>query len=339
MRFRFSIVILALTLSGCGLLQTSVEPPVVEPLPAPPAPAPQPEPEAPVAEPPPAPRPAPAPEPAPALFKIAVVLSSRAPAYTGVADALADLIDDVEVYDLTDRSLSPRDAFAAIHDSAAGAVVAIGLRAAVYARDYAAIPVVFSQVFNDTDHGLLGERVRGVSAIPPLSAQLAAWLEIAPDMQAVGAIIGSGHERLIAEAIAAATEHGLDFKYQTAASDRETLYLFTRMAPAIDGFWLFPDNRILSVAVLRELFEHATRRGVQIAVFNDALLELGASLSSTTLEEDIAATLVSILEAIQRNGVDDVQAFTPLHGIRIQVNTKLQNRLQSTAGASAGASP
>ncbi|MEQ8204853.1 MAG: hypothetical protein RIA65_01665, partial [Woeseia sp.] len=79
------------------------------------------------------------------MFKIAVVLSSRARAYTGVSDALASLIDDAEVYDLTDRSLSPRDAFAAIHSSDAGAIVAIGLRAAIYARDYAEIPVVFAQ--------------------------------------------------------------------------------------------------------------------------------------------------------------------------------------------------
>ncbi|MEQ8206340.1 MAG: hypothetical protein RIA65_09215, partial [Woeseia sp.] len=93
----------------------------------------------------------------------------------------------------------------------------------------------------------------------------------------------------------------------------------------------------LSAAVLREMFEHATRRGIQVAVFNDSLLELGASLSTTTREEDIAATLLSILQAIQRNGVANVQAFTPLQGIRVRINPQLQGRAKTASGLNAGA--
>ncbi|MCB1845624.1 MAG: hypothetical protein KDI09_21820, partial [Halioglobus sp.] len=273
------------------------------------------------------------------LFKVAVVLSSRASAYTDVSEALTGLLKDVEVYDLGDRSLSPRDAFAAIHSSNAAAVVAVGLRAAVYARDYAEVPAVFTQVFNDAENRLIGDTVRGVAAIPPLAAQLDAWLKVNPGLKGVGAIVGSGHERLLLEASDAAAGRGLAFQHRVASSDRETLYLFTRMMPNIDGFWLFPDNRVLSAGVLGEIFENASRHGVQIAIFNDSLLSLGASLSTTTDKRDIARTVVDVLRQIQSNGVETVPEYSPLHEVHVRLNDSAEEKLRLASDKSAGGEP
>lgn len=338
LRIRTSIVLLTLLVSGCSLLQPPPDPPPA-PLPVPesePPPAPEPV----VApEPAPATRPPPPPQPEPYVLKVAVVLSSRAPAFEKVALALAEVLDDVEIYDLSDRSLSVRDAFDTIHETGAGAVVAIGLRAAIHARDFARVPVVFSQVFNVADNDLLQANMRGVAVIPPLASQLEAWRKLSPELGSVGAIVGEGHEDLLDEAGRAAETQGVDFHHRIASSDRETLYLFTRMVPDIDGFWLFPDNRVLSSAVLRDMLDYAARHGVQVAVFNDALLELGAALSATADARDIAATVHAILAELKSGGLSQVPPLTPLSEMRIRLNGRLKRRLQLAESQPGGALP
>jgi len=269
--------------------------------------------------------------------KVAVVLSSRAPAFESVALALAGEVEDAEIYDLSDRSLSVRDAFEAIHASGASAVVAIGLRAATYARDFTELPVVFAQVFNAADAGLYRDRMRGVSVLPPLERQLAAWRELNPELGSVGAIVGDGHQILLDEAQAAADSHGMQFVYRLARSDRETLYHFTRMVPAIDGFWLFPDNRVLSANVLREMLAYARRHDVQVAVFNESLLELGASLSATPPPDDVAAAVSEVLLELEAGRFDALPPLSPLSDVSIRLGERLEQlRLaegQPTGGA------
>lgn len=314
MRFRLLLLLLLLQAGGCALLTPPPEePPVGE---VPPAPAPQ---EAPPPLPAPPPEPEPEPPPVPTTYEppVAVVLSSRAPAYERVALALGELLENPEIYDLSDRSLAPRDAFARITEFSAGTIVAIGLRAAVYARDYTSVPVVYAQVFNATDNELGGERVRGVAVLPPLDKQLAAWRELSPELASVGAIVGPGHDALLDEARQAAAVNDLRFQFRIANSDREALYHFNRMVPGIDAFWLFPDNRILSPTVLTEMMDYAARHGVQVAVFSDNLLELGATLSTTADEDDIAHTIMLLLNRIHDGGIDDVPAISPLNRMRI----------------------
>jgi len=318
-RFRVLLLSLALPVAGCSLLQVpSADAPPAEVTPEPaveePAPAPPPQPRA---EPVPEPRPAPAPPPASFESPVAVVMSSRAPAYESVAVALADRLPASEVYDLSDRSLSPRDAFARIAASEAHAVVAIGLRAALFARDYAEVPVVFSQVFNVADNQLSGDHIRGVAVLPPLDGQLDAWLALSPALSSIGAIVGPGHEDLLAEAAAAAKSRGLEFHFHVANSDRETLYLFTRLVPDIDAFWLFPDNRVLSASVLQEMMSYAARHRVAVAVFNESLMELGPAISTTADETDIAYVIMRVLHRIEAGDIDDVPELSPLGEVRV----------------------
>ncbi|MEX2260128.1 MAG: ABC transporter substrate binding protein [Woeseia sp.] len=319
-RFRLLSLLLLLQVGGCALLSPPPEEPPPQEVPAPPpAPPPQQETPAPAPVPRPEPVPEPPPPPAPTTYAppVAVVLSSRAPAYERVALALGELLENREIYDLSDRSLSPRDAFARITEFSAGAIVAIGLRAAVYARDYTTVPVVYAQVFNATDNELGGERIRGVAVLPPLDKQLAAWREIAPGLASVGAIVGPGHDALLDEARQAASANELRFESRIANSDREALYHFNRMIPSIDAFWLFPDNRILSPSVLTEMMDYAARHGVQVAVFSDNLLELGATLSTTADEDDIARTIMLLLNRIHDGGIKDIPAISPLNQMRI----------------------
>jgi ABC-type uncharacterized transport system substrate-binding protein len=308
-----------LLLHGCALW--APEPEVVEPAPeivatpepaveaAPPAPEPEPKPRA-VAPPPPPPQ-------------VAIVLSSRQPAYEDVANELSAKLEDVAIYDLEDRSQPPVVAFSQINDSRADAVVAIGLRAARSSVALAQVPVIFSQVFNYSDYGLVTENSRGVSALPPLDAHLAAWKKLDPTLARVGMIIGAGHESLRAEAEIAAQDHGVELQIREAGSDQETLYHFKRMIHEIDGFWLFPDNRILSPRVLTEILQQANRRHVPVAVSNETMLQLGAAISVSTVAADIAATILQVLERIRAGEIGTIPPLTKLSEVRVVTNEVL----------------
>jgi ABC-type uncharacterized transport system substrate-binding protein len=322
MRFLVSLAVFATLASGCSLILPAPDTPdpvVIPQLPPAPTPVPTADP-APV-------EPAPQPDviepalPEPAATKVAIVLSSRVPAYENVAIELTGLLDDFEIYDLSDRSLTQKEAFDAIRNSGAQAVVAVGLRAATFCQAITELPVVFSQVFNVSENQFDGQNFKGVAAIPPLAMQLTAWQQLSPELKNIGAIIGEGHDDLIDEAILAADGAGLSLHHRIAKSDRETLYHFTRLAPDIDGFWLFPDNRILSASVLRTMLDYAAHHGVQVAVFNDSLLSLGAAISTTSVDADIAQTIVSIITSAVGGDIESIPDMTPLSEIGIHTNS------------------
>ncbi len=272
------------------------------------------------------PRAEPEPEPiAPAVFshRVAIVLSGRQPGYDGVARELEQVLEDYSLYDLSDRSQTVRSVFSSIADEKATAVIAIGLRAALSARALSGVPVVFCQVFNVKDNDLVTDTMRGVSSLPPIRLQLKAWKDLDPQLQDVGAIIGAGHEALIEETTVAAEELNLRMHFRIAGSDKETLYQFNRLVPDIDGFLLFPDNRILSRTVLGEMLGYASRHRVRIAAFNESLLEMGATLSATSLDADIASTIVRVLDRFENDKGHLLPEITPLTAIQIRTNKAL----------------
>lgn len=258
------------------------------------------------------------------LPSVAIVMTNNSPAYADVAVELAERLENYEVYDLGDESQPPISVLRQINDSDSGVVVAIGLRAAQSSVAMSEKPVVFSQVFNHQDHGLLTENTRGVAAIPPLDAQIAAWKKLDPTMVRIGVIIGEGHDELIEEARLAAEKHGVELRVQLTRSDQETLYFFRRMVRDIDGFWLFPDNRILSGRVLQEMLADANRQQVPVTVPTESMLELGATLSMSTVAADIARTIVKVIREVQSGRLTSLPPITQLTEIRVETNGAIQ---------------
>lgn len=330
---RSSLVLLLVILSGCALLIPDRPPPVVVSEPAPePAPEPEVEAEPEVVPPPvivrepeivPELPPLPPPEQQPIAPLVAVVLSDRMPAYLSVADSLGNFLEEYEVYDLSDQSQTAKDAFAAIAASEAQAVVAIGLAAATAAQRFSTVPVVFSQVFNFSDYELLGTNMKGVAVLPPIELQIKAWRNLDPSIRNVGAILGAGHEAIIEETNTALQALGIKFHYAIAESDKETLYLFNRMIRDLDGYILFPDNRILSRVVLDEMMSYAARHRVQVAVFNEMLLDRGAIFSASAVPSDIAETIAKVLEAFIAGNSDSMPNLSPLTELKVTTNPVL----------------
>lgn len=322
---QFTLALLFMLMSGCTMFQPDPVPePVVE------VAEPEPEPAVQPAEPEPRPQPKPAPAPpVPTTFapRVAVVITGRQPAYENVALELAEVLEDYSLYDLSDRSLSVRQVFERIEAEDATAVVAVGLRAAQVARNLSKVPVVFCQVFNIGENNLVSDQRKGIAAIPPIELQLKAWLELDPGLKNVGAILGSGHDDLIDEATVAANSLEINLHHRVVGSDRETLYVFNRLVPDIDGYLLFPDNRVLSRNVLTEMLNYAARHQVQVAVFNESLLPLGATFSGSAVESDIASSVVIVLDTFARGHSGDLADVTPLTEIEIRTNEAMVRRL------------
>ena len=312
-----ALLLVTLLFAGCGILQPAVEPVVEEPVEvaaAPPvedvAPAPSPE-----------PKPAP---PPPVLPAVAIVLTNQQPAFADVARELAAHFPEHEVFDLSDASRPPVSVMRQVNDDAPGAVIAIGLRAALSSVSLSEQPVIFSQVFNYRHHGLLQDNSRGVAVLPPLDAQVTAWKEIDPGIARIGMIIGEGHEDLVTEAEIAAQRHDIELVTQVTRSDQETLYFFRRMVRDIDAFWLLPDNRVLSARVLQQMIADARRQRVPVSVPSESMLSIGAAVSMSSQASDIATRIVGIVRAIQAGQFDEVPPITPLSEIRVRTNRAAQ---------------
>jgi ABC-type uncharacterized transport system substrate-binding protein len=255
---------------------------------------------------------------------VAIVLTNSQPAYADVAVELASRLDNYTVYDLGEDDAAPVSMLRRVNDSNSDVVVAIGLRAAQSSVAMSNKPVIFSQVFNHQDYDLLTESSRGVAAIPPLDAQLAAWKKIDSTIVRVGMIIGEGHDELIEEARRAAEKHDIELRVQVTQSDQETLYFFRRMIRDIDGFWLFPDNRVLSGRALQEMLEDANRQQVPVTVPSNAMLKLGATMSITTVAADIARTIVKMIREVKAGNLDALPPITQLSEIRVETNGAIQ---------------
>lgn len=210
--------------------------------------------------------------------------------------------------------------------SPATTVVAIGLPAARLAQALGGRRVVFCQVSSHEEAALVSPFMKGVSAMPPPREQFRAWTAIAPRLKRIGMIAGPQLQALRAEAQQAARDSGLELVSVEVRSDREALYAFNRLLPRIEGLWLIPDNRILSLAVLREVMTRAVKEGKQVLAFSHELLALGALLSIEGDPADIARQVLARASAPAADGALAGAAVVPLTRGEVRVNAVMLRR-------------
>jgi ABC-type uncharacterized transport system substrate-binding protein len=275
----------------------------------------------------PAPPPAPPPTPAPAPpAPVVLLVSSELPAYVDVAARLEALLgaERVKGYVLADSS-NRANLIADIDGSNPRVTVAIGLDAALFAAQELASPFVFCQVLNYADHADLQRAAAGVSALPSISQQFRYWRNVDPGLQRVGAIVGPGHEDLILEAEQAAAAQKLNFKHRTSQSDQETIYLFKRLAAQIDGFWLIPDNRILSLHAIREILTYASEKRVRVVVSSPGLLKYGALMSLSLSPTQIADAVYNVIESLPPRNAQNPEVHAPTR-FDVEINPSVAER-------------
>ncbi len=283
-----------------------------------------------------APPPAPAPVAIPRTVavpppEVAILVSSDIPAYREVADAIsARLGSRAHTWYLHPSSENGQKILADIARSPHAQVVAIGLDAAVSARTLTDKQVVFCQVFNYEDHQLTSPTSKGVGMLPSFEKSFAAWKAISPGLEQIAIITGPGLSEYVQKARVAARANGITLLHREVNSDMELLVEYKNVADKVQGYWLWPDNRVLSGTVLRDVLTFSMRNGKQVAVFNDELLELGGMISITSDYKDIANNVIKRLARAEGKTVIPGAVIDPLDVANLKINTLMVKRFGLT---------
>ena len=280
---------------------------------------------------------APAPKVAPAIEEIeivpqsvAIILSNDTTGYAEIAAALRGQLNGQphEIFNLNGDVSTAGAVAEQIHASKHNRVVAVGLLAAQAVRPLRDKQVVFCQVFNYREHGLVAAHSKGVSVVPPPSLLFQAWRDFDPELRVIGVVTGPDHDDLIAEIRHAADHAGIGVLHEQVDSDKEALYVFRRMVPNIQGFWILPDNRVLSPSVIKEMINYGRKHKKQVVGFSSTLLELGALMSFENRSADVAKTALSRFQRIAGSTSIPGPEVLALTDMRIRINFDAAAELQ-----------
>jgi ABC-type uncharacterized transport system substrate-binding protein len=262
-------------------------------------------------------------------MQVEIFASEDIPAYTEVAKAIAKQLGRRgTIHYLTGSALENSKVVAKYKNEDRTQIVSIGLNAAIAAKSLGNKQVIFCQVYNYHDYALLTPKHKGVSMLPSFTKTFSTWRALSPGIKHIGVISGPGFDDVIQTAQIAAKAHGFTLHHATVNSDKEYQYTYKSLNKKVQGYWLLPDNRVLSENILRDIMTFSVRNSKQVAVFNDELLKLGGLLSISSDYQDIAQ---QVLERL-----DQAQNKDTVPGPDIVYPEKLNLRINSTMALRAG---
>ncbi|MDH5484922.1 MAG: hypothetical protein OEY43_06750 [Gammaproteobacteria bacterium] len=259
---------------------------------------------------------------------ISVLVSSTAKVYGHIADKL-EASKNFRITKYVMSGYDNRDAqlLAAIQESPNKQVVVIGLRAARSAMRLLHKQVIFCQVFDHKNEQLSSGNMKGVSILPSADKLLKDWKIISPGIRKIVLITGTGLDNYINSAKQAAERNGIDLTHLEVNTDKEYLYTTKNLPLDVQGFWLLPDNRVLSLQVLKDVMAFNSKAGRQMVVFNRDLLSFGG-LMSTEPDLDEVSMLIKKRLANAR-GLDHVpgEDVVLLNEHQLSINKKVAGQL------------
>jgi putative ABC transport system substrate-binding protein len=248
---------------------------------------------------------------APAAAGPVVVLRSRAIATYDTAAAAFESSHPGPVVRLSldDRDLSRR--IAALEPEA---IVAIGLRAALFARDHVPrTPIVFCAVQEAARGELTGAWITGVTIEVPPAVEFAAWRRVAPGVRRVAMFRGARSGPMFARLERAAADHGLqlvdvplDDLAQLAPRARE-------VAPRVDALWMPADTALAAGEAFQFLLRLSLDQRKPLFVYSDALVRAGAMAA---IAPDYAAAGEQAADAVRRIQSGERPGDIPVAAVR-----------------------
>jgi putative tryptophan/tyrosine transport system substrate-binding protein len=228
----------------------------------------------------------------------------------------------VEVHNLGGSRRREDEVIRAIKASPVSRVVAVGLLAAQVARQRLdGKQVVFCQVLNIDESNLIAPWMKGVSGIPSLTRQFAAWKTLDPNLRKIGLITGGHAGYMVSEAEAAAKSLGLEIEHVSVSSDRAVMSALQELRERrIQGLWLAPDSSILNQRTILDLMAYSVRHHLPVLAFSPTLLKEGALLSGSADTGEIVAITLERLRKAAGNATIPGEALAPLAGARITVS-------------------
>jgi putative ABC transport system substrate-binding protein len=182
-------------------------------------------------------------------------------------------------------------------------IVAIGLKAALFARDrLPRIPLVFSVVPNYERFDLRGASIGGVSVDVPPDRDLAALRGAVPGLKRVGLLYGrSTGAALARRARAAAQAAGLALIEAPVSSLPELQKAARDLADRTDALWIPADPTVATPEAFRFLLDLSLARRKPLLAFSESLVRSGALLAVSPDYDWLGARTAEIVRRI-RNG-------------------------------------
>lgn len=228
---------------------------------------------------------------------VAIISSSKAKIFSDVVTSLKTKVGKrTRVYYLTGNTAKDQSVIRRVNASDRNQVVTIGLRASRLGKQLVDKQIVFCQVFNYRQFGLVAPFRKGVSAVPPPDQLFRRWKRLAPGLKSVLVITGPTHRQFIKDAQLVARRHGVRLKHFVVRSDKEFVYTFKQNAMKYQGLWLLPDNRVLSRKAIHSVLSFSVKNGKQVLVFVPQLLQIGGLISAVASADDVANQVIRRLQ-------------------------------------------
>jgi putative ABC transport system substrate-binding protein len=234
----------------------------------------------------------------------------------------------------------PRGFVRRIEASHPDVIVAVGLKAALFARArLPRVPLVFCVVPNHEHFDLTGSAITGVSADVPPDRDLAALRKVSPEVRRVGLLHGPDPGgRLVRPARAAADAAGITLVDATVTDLSRLQRLARDLAGRVDALWLPADPTVATPEAFRVLLDLSLEQRKPLLAFSESLVRAGALVA---VAPDYAwmgaqaSELVRRIEGGERAG--DI-AVVPLKRTHVVVNPATARALgrMLPAGTTAG---
>ena len=175
------------------------------------------------------------------------------------------------------------------------------------------VPVVFAQVRDPERYGLDGINITGVRMDMPPAMVLAQFQLLTPNVERVGILLStSNSDPVVAEAIAAAKNAGLQVTAQRVTSDRDIRHAASEMLRRVDAIWLLPDPLVISPSTFHFIRRQAVRARIPLLAYSETLVNAGALLcvapDPSAIGVQAAETMRTLLEEDTTPGTLEAQA-------------------------------
>jgi len=266
---------------------------------------------------------------APVQQDVLILLSSSAKIYQKIAEHLMGALGEraVQII-LSGLPAQDRAMMEDIKASSTQQIVAVGLKAALAAKNFEDKKIIYTQVM--THEKFQAENIKGVSSLPSPEKLFSDWKKLSPKLSKVAIISGDNLEGYLKRAKVAAKKNGIKLVVELVKSDKGFIYKSKKFKPDVGGQWILPDNRILSGKALKEVMAYSSRRGRQIVVFSPKLLSFGGFFYVSPNLEMIAAGVLQRLSDSAGKKFIPGMSVLPIMDHTMGINQNIARQLNLT---------
>jgi putative tryptophan/tyrosine transport system substrate-binding protein len=184
-------------------------------------------------------------------------------------------------YDLQGDLVGGKEIARKIRASGASLVVAVGLKAALVAKqEIGDIPVVFMMILDPQKHHLNGANITGTLLEIPVDRQLKLLRALLPTKHKLGILYDpSKTSSRIKDAEPHAAANEFQLQGFPVTSEKEVPQQLRALLAADEALWLIPDSTVLTDESIRFILESALAQHVPVIGFSPEFTRLGALLS------------------------------------------------------------